>query len=154
MPRRRFARGGSTLWEADGRTAAALRLAEPGANVAGWWAESSPDPEHDAETITRIRESGASILAVAYGAPGQIHWIARNLDVLGSAGVRIVVGVGGAFDYWAGEAIRPPAVIQKLGLEWLFRLIREPWRWRRQLVLPGFAVLATIEGARSWIRRD
>jgi N-acetylglucosaminyldiphosphoundecaprenol N-acetyl-beta-D-mannosaminyltransferase len=136
------------------RTAAALQLAEPDANVAGWWSESSPDPKDDAETIARIRESRASILAVAYGAPGQIHWIARNLDALGSAGVRIVVGVGGAFDYWAGEAIRPPAVIQKLGLEWLFRLIREPWRWRRQLVLPGFAVLATIEGARSWIRRE
>jgi N-acetylglucosaminyldiphosphoundecaprenol N-acetyl-beta-D-mannosaminyltransferase len=136
------------------RTAAALRLAEPGVHISGWWSESSPDPRHDAETIARIHESGAAMLAVAYGAPGQIHWIARNLDALGSASVRIVVGVGGAFDYWAGEAIRPPAVIQKLGLEWLFRLIREPWRWRRQLVLPGFALLATIEGARSWIRRN
>lgn len=136
------------------RTAAALQHAEPGIQIAGWWSESSPDPKHDAETIDRIMNSGASMLAVAYGAPGQIHWIVRNQEALGEAGIRIVVGVGGAFDYWAGEAARPPAVIQKLGLEWLFRLIREPWRWRRQLVLPGFAVLASIEGARSWIRRD
>ncbi len=136
------------------RAGSALKRAHPEARIAGWWSESTSRPEHDQETLECIRESGASILAVAYGARGQIHWIARNLDALGEAGIRIVVGVGGAFDYWAGEAVRPPAMIQRLGLEWLFRLVNEPWRWRRQLVLPVFAVLATLEGARTWLRRD
>ncbi|CAN5442334.1 WecB/TagA/CpsF family glycosyltransferase [soil metagenome] len=135
------------------RAAAAIKKLHPNANFSGWWWGGTPKPSDDAATIERIRDSGASMLAVAYGAPAQIHWIARNREALSQIGIRIVVGVGGALDYWAGEAKRPPELIRKLGLEWLFRLVREPWRWRRQLVLPGFAVLATIEAARTWLPR-
>lgn len=133
------------------RAAEALRAMYPDANICGWWWEGSARPAFDAETIERIRVSGAKMLAVAYGAPGQIFWIQRNLDALSAVGVRVVAGIGGALDYWAGEAARPPALIRKLGLEWLFRLIREPWRWRRQLVLPIFAILATWEAAKTWL---
>lgn len=133
------------------RAAEAMRARYPGAHICGWWWEGSAAPAFDTETLERIRASGAKMLAVAYGAPGQILWIARNLDALSEIGVRVVIGVGGALDYWAGETIRPPTIIRKLGFEWLFRLIREPWRWRRQLVLPGFAVLAIIEAARTWL---
>lgn len=133
------------------KAANALKELMPQANFCGWWWNGTPSPTDDAATIERIRESGARMLAVAYGAPAQIHWIARNLDSLSAIGIRIVVGVGGALDYWGGEAKRPPKLVQKLGFEWLFRLVREPWRWRRQLVLPGFAVLATIEAARTWL---
>lgn len=133
------------------RAANAMQRLYPEAHISGWWWEGAPDPSLDTETLQRIRESGASILAVAYGAPGQIFWIERNLDALSGIGVRVVIGIGGALDYWAGNATRPPALIRRLGFEWLFRLIREPWRWRRQLVLPGFAILATVEAAKTWL---
>jgi N-acetylglucosaminyldiphosphoundecaprenol N-acetyl-beta-D-mannosaminyltransferase len=133
------------------RAAEAMRALYPAADIRGWWWEGSADPAHDTETLQRVRDSGARMLAVAYGAPGQIFWIERNLSALSDIGVRVVIGIGGALDYLAGEADRPPELVRKLGFEWLFRLVREPWRWRRQLVLPGFAVLAAIEAARTWL---
>jgi N-acetylglucosaminyldiphosphoundecaprenol N-acetyl-beta-D-mannosaminyltransferase len=133
------------------RAATAIQKRYPNAIISGWWWEGTPRQSDDVATIARIRDSGARMLVVAYGAPAQIHWIARNHEALNQIGIRLVVGVGGALDYWAGEARRPPKLIRKLGLEWLFRLVREPWRWRRQLVLPVFAVLATIEAAMTWL---
>jgi N-acetylglucosaminyldiphosphoundecaprenol N-acetyl-beta-D-mannosaminyltransferase len=65
---------------------------------------------------------------VAYGAPKQDKWIARNLDRLH---IPVCIGVGGSFDFIAGTARRAPLVWQRLGLEWLHRLLMEPWRWRR-----------------------
>jgi N-acetylglucosaminyldiphosphoundecaprenol N-acetyl-beta-D-mannosaminyltransferase len=132
---------------------AAERLQEiaPGANFAGWWWEGTPRPVDDAEAIDRIMASGARIVAVAYGAPGQVIWIERNRIALSQAGVRIVIGVGGALDYWAGSAKLAPPLIRKLGFEWLYRLILEPWRWRRQLVLPIFAFHAVIEAVNTWL---
>lgn len=119
--------------------------AHPGAWIVGAWAEGSPRPEHDARTIARIRESRASMLLVAYGAPAQVHWIHRNLPELERAGVNVVIGIGGAFDYISGNVPWAPPLVRKLGLEWAYRLAREPWRWRRQLVLPLFAALVAKE---------
>jgi N-acetylglucosaminyldiphosphoundecaprenol N-acetyl-beta-D-mannosaminyltransferase len=132
---------------------AAARLEEtvPGARFAGWWWEGTPKPADDSEAIRRIAESGARIVAVAYGAPGQVFWIERNREALTEAGVRIAIGVGGALDYWAGTARLAPPLVRRFGLEWLYRLVREPWRWRRQLVLPVFALLAGAEAAKSWL---
>lgn len=130
-----------------------LRERYPGASIAGTWADGSPKPEDDVETIRRISESGAKIVLVAYGAPAQIHWIQRNLIALETADVKVVAGVGGALDYISGHTPWAPAVVRRLGLEWLYRLIREPWRWRRQLVLPHFAALVMMEFARSKLRR-
>lgn len=115
--------------------------AHPGAWVVGTWAEGSPRPEDDARTIARIADSRASMLLVAYGAPAQVHWIHRNLPELERAGVKIVIGIGGALDYISGNVPWAPPLVRKLGLEWVYRLAREPWRWRRQLVLPVFAAL-------------
>jgi len=78
------------------------------------------------------------ILFVAYGAPKQEEWINANLEKLP---VRIMMGVGGAFDYLSGEVIRAPKIIRNIGFEWLYRLIREPWRWKRQLALIRFIFL-------------
>ena len=132
---------------------AAARLQEfaPGAQFAGWWWDGTPQPIDDAEAIERIKASGARILAVAYGAPGQVLWIERNRSALGQAGIKIAIGIGGALDYWAGTAKLAPPLVRRLGLEWLYRLILEPWRWRRQLVLPVFALLAAIEAAETWL---
>lgn len=125
----------------------------PEAVIADTWAEGSPRPEHDSETMRRIRESGAGIVLVAYGAPAQIHWIQRNSVELEQAGVRIVAGIGGALDYISGHTPWAPPLVRRLGLEWLYRLVREPWRWRRQLVLPQFVVLVLIEAVRTKLRR-
>jgi len=75
------------------------------------------------------------ILFVAFGAPKQEEWIYKNLNKLP---VKAAMGVGGAFDYISGNVQRAPFFVRKIGLEWLFRLIREPWRLKRQLSLIKF----------------
>ncbi len=117
---------------------AAQRLVEryPGLVVAGTFA-GSPAIEENDDIVRRINESGAALLFVAYGAPKQDKWIDRNRDALPA--VRVAIGVGGSLDFITGRAIRAPRWMQRLGLEWLHRLIREPWRWRRMLALPRFA---------------
>lgn len=134
--------------------AAAARLMDrhAGARIAGHWSDGTPYERHDTETMNRISASGAKVVAVAYGAPGQVLWIARNQKALAQAGVRVAIGVGGAFDYAAGRVKRAPAPMRRLGLEWLYRLVSEPRRWRRQLVLPHFALLITVEAVRGrWL---
>jgi N-acetylglucosaminyldiphosphoundecaprenol N-acetyl-beta-D-mannosaminyltransferase len=73
---------------------------------------------------------------VAYGAPRQELWIARNLARLEA---RVGIGVGGSFDYLSGAVPRAPGWMRRAGLEWLYRLLRQPWRARRMAVLPLFA---------------
>jgi N-acetylglucosaminyldiphosphoundecaprenol N-acetyl-beta-D-mannosaminyltransferase len=120
------------------RAAAELRRRAPGLVVAGVHAGSA-EPEQDAEAVARVRDTAAQVLLVAYGMPKQERWIARNLPEL--PGVRLAIGVGGVFDQLAGVQRVPPAALHAIGLEWLWRLAREPWRWRRQRVLPLFALL-------------
>ena len=117
----------------------------PLSQMAGSWSGGTPREKDDQQSIARIALSEAKAVAVAYGAPVQTAWIERNRAALEEAGVRIAIGVGGSLDYHAGYVRRAPEWAQRLGLEWLFRLITEPWRLRRQLVLPQFAVLALIE---------
>jgi N-acetylglucosaminyldiphosphoundecaprenol N-acetyl-beta-D-mannosaminyltransferase len=109
--------------------------------VVGRWGDGSAEVGDDRESIERIRERDANVVLVGYGAPGQVHWIERNREALTSAGVKIAIGVGGALDYLAGTVERAPRVVQRFGLEWLYRLLHEPWRWRRQLALPIFAAM-------------
>jgi N-acetylglucosaminyldiphosphoundecaprenol N-acetyl-beta-D-mannosaminyltransferase len=110
-----------------------VRLA-PGVMIVGTHA-GSPAREEEGAIVTRIRARAPDILFVAYGAPQQDLWIARNMELLG---VSVAMGVGGAFDFLAGVTQRAPEWVQRSGLEWLHRLIHEPWRWRRQLALPRF----------------
>lgn len=116
--------------------AALLQARYPELQVAGTYA-GTPDPREDEEITARINASGAELLYVAYGAPRQDKWIARNRHRLET--VRVAIGVGGALDFITGKAVRAPRWAQRLGLEWLDRLLREPWRWRRMLALPRFA---------------
>ena len=85
------------------------------------------------------------ILFVAFGAPKQEIWISENLDKLP---VRVVIGAGGAFDYVSGRVPRAPLFIRRLGFEWLFRLIVQPWRIKRQLALLEFMFLVLKEKIR------
>jgi len=91
------------------------------------------DPEKAAIDIKKV-----DILFVAYGAPKQEFWISQNLPKLP---VKIAIGVGGVFDYWADKVKRAPKWLQNLGLEWLWRLILQPWRIKRQLALLIFVYL-------------
>ena len=117
------------------RAAQVLKDRYPGLQVAGTYAGSAA-PEMEEALVGRIRAAAPDVLFVAYGAPAQDMWIARNLS---SLGVPVAMGVGGAFDFIAGRAKRAPRWVQRLGLEWLHRLIHQPWRWRRMLALPRFA---------------
>lgn len=108
----------------------------PNLVIAGTY-PGSPDLAENDKIVEMIEASGADLLFVAYGAPNQDKWIARNRTAL--AGVRLAIGVGGSLDFVAGRAQRAPTWVQNMGLEWLHRLINEPWRWRRMLALPRFA---------------
>ena len=81
------------------------------------------------------------ILFVAFGAPKQEKWIAENLEKIP---VKVAMGVGGAFDYISGRVPRAPAWIRRLSLEWLFRLIIQPWRIKRQLKLLKYLWLIMV----------
>ena len=104
--------------------------------IAGTCSGSSTTSENEA-IVEQINTSQADILYVAFGAPRQDKWIDRNRESLET--VRVAMGVGGSLDFITGRTVRAPLWIQRLGLEWLHRLIKEPWRWRRMMVLPRFA---------------
>lgn len=115
---------------------AAARLIEryPGLAIAGTYA-GRPSVEENEHILERVNASGADILFVAYGAPQQDLWIARNQERLN---VRVAMGVGGTFDFIAGVVPRAPLWMRKSALEWAYRLYQQPWRWRRMLRLPRF----------------
>jgi len=136
------------LGAAPGVAAAAarrLQRATPGLTVAGTWAGSPAETEAP-DIIRRIHEARPHVLLVAYGAPQQDLWIARHLRELE---VPVVMGVGGAFDFIAGVTRRAPRWMQDGGLEWLHRLGYQPWRWRRMLALPQFALLVLASRMRA-----
>ena len=117
----------------------------PGLEIAASMA-GSPDPADDL-AIRRAIQAAAPIhvLLVAYGSPPQERWIARNQAAID---VPVQIGVGGAFNFLAGRSPRAPAWVRRLELEWAYRLVHEPWRWRRQLALPVFAAFAAAEAVR------
>jgi N-acetylglucosaminyldiphosphoundecaprenol N-acetyl-beta-D-mannosaminyltransferase len=126
------------------RAAHILADRNPGFRIAGVYAGSPADADAPG-LVQRVCLAQPDILWVAYGAPAQDLWIARHASRLG---VPVMIGVGGAFDHIAGVRKRAPDWIQRVHLEWLFRLITQPWRWRRQLALPRF-VWAVWRQARS-----
>ena len=123
-----------------------LQSLNPDLVIAGTWSGSPAEAEND-EIVARINESEADILGVAYGAPNQDKWIARNRENLTT--VRVAIGIGGSLDFITGVSIRAPRWVQRLGLEWLHRLIKEPWRWRRMLALPRFVFAVLLQKMRS-----
>jgi N-acetylglucosaminyldiphosphoundecaprenol N-acetyl-beta-D-mannosaminyltransferase len=122
--------------------AEALRARYPGLWVAGTW-NGYFAPEDEADVVARVRDSGAAVLFAALGAPRQELFIHRNRCRLGAG---VALGVGGSFDVWAGRVSRAPGWARSLGVEWLYRLLTDPRRLRRQLALPVFVgrVLADV----------
>ena len=118
-----------------------LRTTHPQLEVASH--AGSPDPSSDDETLTLIRAHRTQVLLVAFGAPKQELWIDRLKDRLGPV---VGIGVGGAFDYLTGRVRRAPVWMRRAGLEWLYRLVRQPWRLRRMAVLPVYAIKVLSAG--------
>ena len=103
------------------------------------------------ETIPKeIAESGAKILLAAMGQPRQEKWIYKHKEILGSI---LCVGVGGAFDVFSGRLNRAPEWVQKIGFEWLYRLIQEPKRWRTNLKLITFVLRVLMSKIGLYRRR-
>jgi N-acetylglucosaminyldiphosphoundecaprenol N-acetyl-beta-D-mannosaminyltransferase len=119
--------------------AAKLRQQLPELAIAGTFAGDGSEAG-DNQTIAQLNKHPADIVLVAYGAPKQELWIERNLNQIPAW---VGIGVGGTFRFLAGDIRRAPAIIQRIGFEWLFRLLLEPWRWRRQLALPRFVWAVT-----------
>lgn len=111
----------------------ALMRSFPGLKIAGrqhGYFEDSMAVVHD------INESGAEVLFVAMGSPRQEFWISEHMRHLNTS---FLMGVGGSLDVLAGAAKRAPLLFQRTGTEWLFRLLVQPSRLRRQIALPQFA---------------
>ena len=92
--------------------------------------------------VELINVAQPQALLVALGFPRQEEWIAENMPRLK---VNVAVAEGGSFSFMSGAVPRAPRWLRRLGLEWLYRLIRQPWRLRRQLAIPRFVSLVIRE---------
>ncbi|WHY71628.1 WecB/TagA/CpsF family glycosyltransferase [Fictibacillus enclensis] len=90
----------------------------------------------DDQIMKTVESTKPDIILVALGAPRQEQWISKSMPSFDHG---IFIGVGGTFDVIAGEAKRAPEIWQKMNLEWFYRLVRQPSRWKRQMALPQFA---------------
>jgi N-acetylglucosaminyldiphosphoundecaprenol N-acetyl-beta-D-mannosaminyltransferase len=127
------------------RAAAVLQQQHPGLRIAGCYA-GSPRLSDEPAIRARISAAQPTVLLVAYGHPAQELWIARNQPLLR---VPVAIGVGGVFDYLAGETPRAPAWMRRIGLEWLYRLIRQPRRWRRIIVAVPLFLWSALRESRA-----
>lgn len=131
------------------RAATELQRRYPGLRIAGT-RNGYFAADESGRIASEIRASGAQVLLVGLGFPKQEYWLAEHLRETGcGAGI----GVGGSFDVISGNVERAPERWRKLGLEWLYRLVKEPHRWRRQLALPHFVLLVAGESVRSRFAR-
>jgi len=106
---------------------------------------SQPTKQEQQALINFIKKLSPDVVFVALGAPYQEEWIINNKKELEEANVRLAMVVGGAFDMLFAKVDRAPKWMQTVGLEWLFRLYKEPWRWRRQLNLLVFVKMIIQE---------
>jgi N-acetylglucosaminyldiphosphoundecaprenol N-acetyl-beta-D-mannosaminyltransferase len=115
-----------------------------------WWTEGynkvdSPTDGESRAIISTISTLRPDLVFVAFGAPNQEKWIVENRVALEKSGVSVAMAVGGTFDMLLGMIDRAPKWMQNLGLEWFYRLLKEPWRWRRQLRLLEFVGMVVRE---------
>ena len=114
----------------------------PGLKVAGTENGYISSQEEQA-LCDRLQQRQPAVILVGLGVPRQEFWIAQHRHLCPEA---IWIGVGGSFDIWSGTKLRAPGWLRDNNLEWSYRLYKEPWRWRRMLVLPQFAwrAIATL----------
>lgn len=139
-----------------GRPEVMLKLEEvlpqkhPGINVVayqnGFFAK-----EEEEDVISRIAAQEPALVLVALGVPRQEFFIAKHRAKFPHT---VMIGVGGSFDVWTGFVQRAPESYQKFHLEWLYRLLKEPWRFKRMAsTLPPFAMLAMLENLSGAYKR-
>jgi N-acetylglucosaminyldiphosphoundecaprenol N-acetyl-beta-D-mannosaminyltransferase len=104
-----------------------LRQRHPTVQIVGCFA-GTPHPRHEPFLRQIIAAARPHILLVAYGHPTQDLWIARNQPQMQ---IPLAMGVGGVFDYLSGRVPLAPAWLRAMGLEWLYRLLCQPRRWKR-----------------------
>jgi N-acetylglucosaminyldiphosphoundecaprenol N-acetyl-beta-D-mannosaminyltransferase len=123
------------------RSVEILRSRYPGIRIVGRANGFVPVGEMD-DLVESIDRSGAQILFVALGSPRQEHWMH---DYLPRLHVKVCQGIGGTLDTITGDVKRAPVLLRRLGLEWLYRLAKQPGRWRRQAVYPLFVAQVIVQ---------
>jgi N-acetylglucosaminyldiphosphoundecaprenol N-acetyl-beta-D-mannosaminyltransferase len=119
-----------------------VRTEYPGVKIAGFH-NGYFNPTDESTIVSKIRTAQADILFIGFGTPKKELWVKRYLKAMG---VPVVHGVGGSFDVLAGAIPRAPLWMQRNGLEWLFRLLREPRRmWRRYLVTNMLFIMLLVK---------
>lgn len=99
---------------------------------------NQPTEEENARLKSIVAAARPSLVFVSFGSPAQELWIERHNNIFVHS---TVIGVGGAFDFLSGRISRAPHIIRGAGFEWLYRLVVQPWRWKRQLSLLTFVAL-------------
>lgn len=112
-----------------------VRSTEYGVRSTGYWVRSLEESEESKKAIQEIQKLKPDMVLVGLGAPKQEQWIMNHKDELP---VQVMMAVGGSIDIWAGKVRRAPMWMRSIGLEWLWRLMQEPWRFGRQLRLVKF----------------
>ncbi len=112
----------------------------------GYWGEADVD-----DVVAAVRESGADLLFLGLPSPAKEYFYDNHHH---SLGVRMVVGVGGTFDVMAGRVRRAPILVQKLGLEWVYRLVQEPRRLWRRYLFGNVSFATSVYRQRSTSRAD
>ncbi|MEB3293224.1 MAG: WecB/TagA/CpsF family glycosyltransferase [Synechococcales bacterium] len=121
---------------------AAIHLQQriPGLQMAGTQHGFVP-PEEITAFTQHLQQLQPRLIYVGLGVPRQELWIAQHRHLCPQA---IWIGVGGSFDIWAGTKDRAPGWLRNNNLEWVYRLYQEPWRWKRMMALPQFAVRSLL----------
>lgn len=107
-------------------------------NLKKSFADSGGEVDQEGKLLKPLKLPKCDILFVAFGPPKQEKWIADNLSKIP---VKVAMVVGGSFDYLSGKVPRAPKWVRKLGFEWLFRLMIQPWRIKRQLALIKYLLM-------------
>lgn len=111
---------------------------------------SSPTPSEEKKIFSIVSDRKPQIIFLAFGSPSQELWLDSHKKQL--TGI-VCAGVGGAFDFLSGSVPRAPKIMRKIGLEWAYRLIMQPWRWRRQLRLITFMNLIVRERLKKGVTK-
>ncbi len=132
------------------RAASNMQQAFPGLSIVGC-RHGYFHRRDEEEIVAALQASSADILFLALGVPRQEKWAAAHL---GRLNIPLAMGVGGSFNVWAGLERRAPQWMQKAGMEWLYRLLKQPARWRRMAVLPQFVLLVLWTKLQSAVSRS
>ena len=116
------------------RAAQAMQKSFAGLNIVGTH-HGFFSREEEPQVLQMIKDAMPQILFLALGVPRQEKWAAAHL---GSLRVPVAMGVGGSLNVWAGVDRRAPAWMRQVHLEWLYRIVRQPWRLRRAMAIPRF----------------